>query len=250
MPELWVMIAVAGVMLVATFVRSAFGFADGLLAMPLLALVVDMQIALTLVAFTSVMMSILVLRDSWRSVDVAIAWRLVAAACLGIPLGLLFFKGSNEKTLQYVLAGLVISFAAYRLWSPDALKLNGDGSGYLFGFVGGVLGGAYNIAGLPIVIFGSLRSWPLQKMRGTLQCFFLPTSILVVIGHGFAGWWKAEVGYLFLAAVPCMGVAFVLGSFMSHRIPAGKFDRYICLLLVMVGTLLLIRALWAPIVNV
>ena len=41
-----------------------------------------------------------------------------------------------------------------------------------FGFFAGILGGAYNTNGPPVVIYGSLRKWSPATFRATLQGYF------------------------------------------------------------------------------
>ena len=63
------LLLVAGILFVSTFIRSAVGFGDALLAMPLLALIVSLQTATPLVAFMSMMVSAGILITHWQTVD-------------------------------------------------------------------------------------------------------------------------------------------------------------------------------------
>ena len=63
------------VVFLATLVRSAFGFGEALVAVPLA------------VALSVTVAGIILLQD-WRHVHVGSAWRLVISTFAGIPLGL------------------------------------------------------------------------------------------------------------------------------------------------------------------
>src|SRR5579884_3839565 len=82
-------LAVVGVVFLATLVRSAFGFGEALVAVPLLAFVIPVPVAVPLATLLSVTVAGLILLQDWRHVHARGAWWLVAATLPGIPLGLL-----------------------------------------------------------------------------------------------------------------------------------------------------------------
>jgi uncharacterized membrane protein YfcA len=63
------LIPVAGVLFVAAFIRSALGFGDAVVAMPLLAMAVGLRTATPLVAFVGPTISLLILARDWRRVE-------------------------------------------------------------------------------------------------------------------------------------------------------------------------------------
>ena len=63
----------------STFVRSALGFRDALIAMPLLVFVVSLQTAAPLVAMGASTIAFTILLKSWRKVEIRAAWRLVVS---------------------------------------------------------------------------------------------------------------------------------------------------------------------------
>lgn len=243
MPEMWEIVAVVAVLLGATLMRTTFGFGDGLLAMPLLSMIAGVRVASPVVALVAITISLLVLIDCWRDFRFANVWRLTVAGLLGIPLGLFFLKGADERILQVALAAVILVFAMHRFWQPESLKLTSDRPAWAFGFVSGVLGGAYNTSGPPIVIFGSLRGWSRDRFRATLQAYFLTLSTCVAAGHGATGLWNAKVFTFYVASLPAVAIAFFVGTRLSRRIPEGKFDRWVSALLAAIGLMFLIRAL-------
>jgi hypothetical protein len=53
----------------------------------------------------------------------------------------------------------------------------------MFGFVAGALGAAYNTNRPFIVIYASLRHWPPEEFRATLQGFFFAAGRPILTGH-------------------------------------------------------------------
>lgn len=233
-------IIVLSIVFISALTRSTLGFGDALIAMPLLAMAVGIQIATPLVALIASTIAITILLRNWRSVDVGSAWRLVVSSLVGIPIGLVFLKGAHENIVTALLALLIISFALYSLLKPTLSFPTGDGSAYAFGLLAGILGGAYNTNGPPIVIYGALKKWPAKSFRATLQGYFFPTGLSIVIGHGLAGLWTSEVLHLYLVSLPIVFLAILLGGRLNSSIPAGKFDRYVHIALIIIGTMLLV----------
>jgi len=227
----------------STFTRSTFGFGDALIAMPLLAMTVGMQIATPLVALIASTIAMTILLRSWRSVNVESAWRLVVSSLVGIPIGLVFLKGTYEGIITTLLALLIVSFSLYNLLKPKLLALADDKPAYAFGLLAGILGGAYNTNGPPVVIYGTLRRWPAESFRATLQGYFLPTGLLIVLGHGLAGLWTPSVLRFYVISLPVVFLAILLGSKLNRSIPQGKFDRYVHIFLILLGTMLLIDSI-------
>jgi uncharacterized membrane protein YfcA len=114
----------------------------------------------------------------------------------------------------------------------------------IFGFFGGVLGAAYNTQAPPIVIYGALRGWPPEMFRATLQGYFLPTGLAILVGQGAAGLWTAEVLKIFLWSIPVLAGAAGIGRFFSRRIPPGKFNRWVYGLLFVSGAVLAIKVIF------
>ena len=109
---------------------------------------------------------------------------------------------------------------------------------YAFGFVAGLLGGAYNTNAPPIVLYGALCRWTPERFRATLQAYFLPAAILVVGGHAVAGLWTRDVFVLYVFTLPFVAVGVVLGRAVQRRIVAESFTRLLYVVLVVCGTLL------------
>lgn len=226
------------ILFISTLTRSTLGFGDALLAMPLLTLTIGIKTATPLVALVSLTIAISILIHSWREVDVTAVRRLVLSSLAGIPFGLALLKAAPESFVQAVLGLLLISFGLYNLIAPRLPATERKELAYVAGYIAGVLGGAYNTAGPPIIIYGTLCRWPPERFRATLQGFFL-SSLFIVIGHGLAGLWTSDVLELYGYALPIVMFAIFLGGRLNKSLPRGQFDRFVYLVLVVMGVLLL-----------
>jgi hypothetical protein len=232
-------LGVVVILFIAVLTRSTFGFGEALVAMPLLALVLPVEVAAPLVAFVSTTTSAAVLAQDWRSVHARAAGRLLAASLVGIPLGLLLLTQADERIVKAALALVIIGFSGFCLLGQRPLALHGDGLAWIFGLFAGVLGGAYNTHGPPLVIYATLRRWSAEEFRATLQGYALPAGLLVLTAHGLAGLWVPAVFRHYLVSLPLVLAAVWLGRELNRRFPAQRFLLAAHALLLLLGLALL-----------
>jgi uncharacterized membrane protein YfcA len=238
---------VVAVIGLATVIRSAFGFGEALVAVPLLALVIPVEVAAPLAVLVSVTVAGLVLLQDWREVHPGSAGRLVLSTLFGIPLGLLMLTTVAEPVVKAALAAVIITFSASRLVGRSGFALEDDRLAWLFGFGAGVLGGAYGMNGPPLVAYGALRRWSPERFRATLQGYFLPASLVGMAGYWAAGLWVPVVTRYYLTSLPMVLAATALGRVLNRRMDGPRFLACVHVGLVVVGVMLLIQSVraWA-----
>jgi len=236
----------AGVMIIlfcSTFVRSSIGFGDALIAMPLMTMLVGLKTATPTIGLMAVTIAATILIRNWRIADLRTALGLVIASCTGIPIGLVLLKGLNEDFMKAILGIILILYGIYGLIKPRLGQISSHrGWMFLSGFVAGVLGGAYNTNGPPIVIYGTLRRWASSKFRATLQGYFLPSGFFIALGHGISGLWTRQVFAYFVFSLPLVFLAIFLGGKVHNSLSQTHFDRYVHIALTTLGLMLILRA--------
>jgi hypothetical protein len=231
---------VLGILFLSTFTRSALGFGDALVAMPLLTLVVGVQTATPLVALAASTIAVSLLIQIWRQVNLAAAWRLILATLLGIPFGLIALKFVPEQILRSVLGLLLIAFGTYNLAEFTLPTLDGERFSWLFGWIAGLFGGAFNANGPPVVIYGLMRNWSPDRFRATLQGYFLFTGGSILVAHGLAGLWTRPVLWYYLSALPVIVVAILVGNWANARISGETFNRLVYAFLIVMGVFMFV----------
>lgn len=240
MPTPWILF----VMFLATFVQCTFGFGNALVAMPLLAFLVPLAFATPLVALTSMTVTVVIVITDWRHMEFGAAARLTVGAVFGIPIGLWLLTSVDERIVKGVLAVVIFGFAGFSLANPRQWHLKNDRWGLAFGWIAGILGGAYNTHGPPLVIFGFLRDWSAQQFRATLQGYFLLAGSLVLAGHWYKGLWTPSVLWHYLLCLPLTFLAAVMGYVLNRKIPAHRFQRMIHVALLFIAVSLLANVVW------
>lgn len=250
MTTLW---AIITVMLIATMVKAVFGFGEALVAVPLLTLFIGVKTATPLVALMTTTTTAALVWQNRRNIEIGSVWRLILAAVIGVPFGVYFLRVVPEEVVTIGLGIILILFGGYFLLHPITLKrINPTAAGegdqlknerwaYGFGFVAGLLGGAYTVGGPPVLMYGSLRGWSPEQFRAGVQSSYLPISILTLISHGAAGLWTVPVVQTYLLMIPIGLIATTIGNRLNHRLPAQQFRGLVYGLLVILGILMLVR---------
>lgn len=235
-----IIIITLAILFVAAFVKACLGFGEALLALPLLTLVIGLQMATPLIGLIGASLTTLIIAKSWRHIDFSATWQLVIAALIGIPVGVWGLKRLPEMWATTGLGMLLVLVALNNLLKPTFRPLRGAGWPYVFGFVAGVCGGAYTIAGPPVLLYGALRKWPPEQFRATLQSFFLPVTMMIILTHANAGLWTRDVLLLYVFALPVLGLSFWLGARASQRLASETFERLVYGALIVLGALLIV----------
>lgn len=237
-------LGVLAIVFIATLIRSAFGFGEALVAVPLLAFFIPLRVAAPLAVLISVTIAGVIVVQDWQKIHLRSAGWLVVSTFCGIPLGLLLLTGRHQAIAKAVLALIIIAFSAYSLSGRRAPTLENDSRGWLIacGFSAGVLGGAYGMNGPPLVVYGTMRRWSAQRFRATLQGYFLPASMVGMAGYWVAGLWVPLVTHYFLMSLPVMLPAVWIGRVVNHRLQGDVFLRYVYAGLLLIGAILLAQA--------
>jgi uncharacterized membrane protein YfcA len=238
-------VLVVAVFFFATLVRSALGFGEALIAVPLLAFVLPVQVAAPVAVLVSITVAAVVVAQDWRHVQLGSAAWLVCSTLFGIPLGLLLLRSASEPMVKATLGVLVAAFSAAALRSRGTRELTNDRLAWLFGFSAGVLGGAYGMNGPPLVIYGSLRRWSPERFRATLQGYFLPASLIGMAGYWAAGLWTPSVNRYYLVSLPPVLLAIPLGRAVNRRLDVDRFLVYVHAMLFVSGAGLVLQGIAA-----
>jgi uncharacterized membrane protein YfcA len=161
---------------------------------------------------------------------------------IGIPIGLYFLQTADDTIVRIVLGAILVGYGLYNLVSPKLPYLKTEALAWPFGLASGILGGAFNSNGPPIVIYGTLRRWAPESFRATLQSVFLPTNLMVLASHAVGGLWTHEVFTLYAYSLPLMLLATLVGIRFGKRIPKEQFQKIVYGFLVAMGALLIVRA--------
>jgi uncharacterized membrane protein YfcA len=236
-------LAVVAVLFVATLIRSTFGFGEALVAVPLLAFILPVEVAAPVAVLVSITVAAIIVARDWRHVQLRSATWLLLSTLFGLPIGLVLLRSVPESIVKILLGLLVAGFSMWSLARVHAHELRNDRHAWIFGWLAGVLGGAYGMNGPPLAVYGTLRRWPPAQFRATLQSYFLPASVLGLIGYWAAGLWTPAVTRYYTLSLPAVVLAIALSRWMNRRLDAARFLVYVHAFLIVVGATLVVQSL-------
>ncbi|MFZ4828620.1 MAG: sulfite exporter TauE/SafE family protein [Phototrophicaceae bacterium] len=224
------------------------GFADGagLIATPLMALVMPMADATALLLPILLFIDVFNLRHYRNDYDRKNLTLLVPAGIVGIAIGALFFNTfqGNERVLKVGLGVLALVFLAYQLGRTRLLGLAEQYTAPpAFGFAMGILGGFTSTlahAGLPpILIYLLPQKLEPRRYVGTVAYLFFVINLVKLIPYTALGLLRVGNIPLTLVLLPVTYLGIRLGYWLQARIPKELFARIIYVLLFLTGVRLL-----------
>lgn len=229
------MLYVALIVFLGGFNQSLTGFGAGLVAMAFLPALVGIRLASPLVALVNLVLEAVLLLRFRHALKLGTVWPMVAASALMIPVGVWGLRRLDETLVTRIL-GMVMS--GYSLWALLGLRLpqlQGRMWAVVAGGLGGLLGGAYNTGGPPVILYGNCRRWPPAEFKANLTGYFVLNSVMVCGNHALAGNFSQPVLGYFLVGLPAVLLGVWLGFRLERHIRPDLFRKIVLALLLVMG---------------
>lgn len=229
------------IIFLAAFNQGLTGFGFALTSIPLLSMVVGIKEAIPLAALCGFVVNIYLTIQLKSHIDFSDIKFLILGSVMGIPLGVFFLAEADENLILKILAVIILLFVvinATPFIKPFNIK---NGWGIVFGFFSGVLGGAFNTNGPPILIYLYLKDWDKFKQKASITAFFIVASTLIVTSHAISGFTTTEVITHAGLALPFLIAGLLLGSFTFPKISSKLYRKLILLFLTTMSLVLLFQ---------
>ncbi len=227
------------VILFASFVHGGVGFGVALIAVALMSLYLLPQESVPLMSLLAGTLNFTMLMRYRQAFNWRATIRLTLGALAGVPIGVFLLRQLDGDLVIKLLGVIVLGYGVYALLNLQLPELKRPFYGYIFGFFGGILSGAYNTGGPPAIVYGSCRRWPPAMFKGNLQGYFLINGSLVMLTHLLMGNYTPIVLQRFLYAVPAVFLGLGLGFTLDGRIDPVLFRKLVLRLLLVLGAALL-----------
>lgn len=228
---------IALVVFAGVFTQTVSGFGMGLIMMPLMLAIVGTEIARPLVALIGITVQFTVFIRLRKFVSAGSVGLLVIGGVVGIPLGNWIVERQilNEQAFITLLALVIIGYALYALFAPRLPELKTNRGLVGVGLASGVLTGAYNVGGPPVVIYADARRWTPDQLRGNLQGFFFLKSIVLILTHALSGNFTLQVWQGMVWSVPAIVLGIFVGFWLHPHISVVRFRQIVLILLLLMG---------------
>jgi hypothetical protein len=228
-------LAIAIIVFLAILTQAITGSGLALIAMPLLVEILDPLTAASLVALMAITTQLIMLARYRQSLQAYGLWRLIAGSLLGIPIGIYALSRLDEQVILTVLGLVLITYVTISLFTLPLPPFRSPNWGFGFGFLSGMLGGAYNTGGPPFVIYGLSQKWEAQRFKANLQLLLMVNSFTVVVAHLFAGHYTSEVLQNYVLALPMILLGAFTGFWIDRYINEVVFRRIVLVVLLVIG---------------
>jgi uncharacterized membrane protein YfcA len=227
------------IVLLASFTQGFSGFGFQLVALSLLSLLIDLKHAIPLCALFGLAINIYLIISLREHIKFFELKRLIIGSIIGIPIGVYFLSEANPELIKLLLGIVLLIFVG--ISSTKIIKAKGINVkwGYLFGFLSGLLGGAFNTNGPPVLIYFHLQGWDKFKLKAAITGFFIFSSVLIAASHFISGLTTYSVLTDFLFYLPAIILGQIIGKIMFNRISSDLYHKFILIFLTIVGSIMI-----------
>jgi uncharacterized protein len=223
------------VIFLGVFTQSLTGFGSGLVTMAFLPAMIGIQAASPLVALVNIVIELALLVRFRHALQVRAIWPMIIASLALIPLGVWAVSSLDENLVLTVLGLVMVSFSGWALLGIRLPRLRHPAWGVVAGGLGGVLGGAYNTSGPPVILYGNCRGWPPAEFKANLTGYFIINSVFIVVNHAWSGHFNSDVLQVFALSLPAIALGMLAGFWLDRWINPVVFRKIVLGLLLVMG---------------
>ncbi|MFI4947374.1 MAG: sulfite exporter TauE/SafE family protein [Alphaproteobacteria bacterium] len=240
-------LAFYALVLVGAFaVRGAAGFGAGLIAVPLLAFILPVPTAVAVATVLTMITSARQVGRDWGLIAWGQFFLVSFYTVIGIGLAFYFIKTLDEHALRRGLAGFLILYSLYALWTRGSspvlpTRWHGAlaaGAGVSGGFFGALFGGG--VGPIYVVYFNVVRL-NREVFRVTMSMIMLVSVAIRITGYASFGFYGRSALTLLALGLPLVFVGSWLGDRIARRLDPRRFGALVGGLVLLSGVALLLR---------
>lgn len=221
--------------------KSGFGGGLGVLAVPLMSLVIPPQQAAAILLPLLIVMDWFTIwhyRKNWDKRNLLI---LLPAAIVGIVLGSLFFKYLTEAHIRILVGFLAILFVGNYFMKRQAVKRHGADvpRGLLWGSIAGFTSFGVHAGGPPINIYLLPQQLDKSIFVGTTVLFFTIVNLVKVVPYMLLGQFSTGNLLISLVLAPLAPLGVWLGVKLHNKVNEKLFYTFCYIFLFITGLKLL-----------
>lgn len=214
MEETYMLILIALVTLLASYIQGVTGFGFGIVAMIFLPTFLLYTEANVLSSVLSTVTSAIILFSVYKNVH----WKNLIFPLIGSIVAnyfaITFVKGAENQVLTLLLGIALFLLSVYFFFFSNKIKIRATWyAGLIAGTISGVMSGLFSIGGPPVVIYYMQSEENTDDYLATISAYFILSGIISVAMKAFNGFITTNV--LFGIAVGVLGM--LIGSLLAKR---------------------------------
>lgn len=238
--------AAAAIITLAYTVFGLTGFGSSITAMPLLAHLLPLRMAVPMMLLFDLCAGLLLGLKNRSAVDRRELLRLVPFMLAGMGIGVTLLVKAPERALLFVLGVFVLAYSAWSLLVRPSFKPMATAWSAPLGTAGGVFTALFGTGGPIYTIYLARRIDDKQALRATISSLIVLSGLARLALFGSAGLYaQDDLLRLALWLLPCSLAGLFLGSRLHRRLPAQRVVQLVWAILILGGASLVWRSLAA-----
>lgn len=225
------------IIFLAGLTQGVTGFGFALVSAPVMVIFLSPKVVVPIVVTYGLLISVVILLECRKWLDLRRIWPLMIAGLAGIPVGVYLLTLLEAGTLK-VFIGIVITLFALAILTGSQKPIKNEKLAFgPVGFVSGLLGGSTSMGGPPAVLFFANQGVEKQTFRANLVAYFLVLSVGAVIAFILNGLVTAEVINYTVVFLPSMALGGLTGIKVASKVEEEFFQKIVLFVVIIAGLL-------------
>lgn len=225
----------AFIIFIAYLFNSLMGFGGGLIAIPLLALILPIKQAVVIVLLFGALQGMLFLANT-KDIDKKILKSMLPAAIIATVLGLICFEYFTSEFMRISLAILIVIYLLYKIFISRPLPI----PAWLAGVGGGLLQGLMGTGGPVFMMYFNESGRSKVVFRSTIMVVFCVVNFIRLGFTGFMGHLESAVFVNAASAVLPFFFALYIGQKYHGHVNKELFNTLVYIVLAISAVSLII----------
>lgn len=227
--------------------KGGLGPALGVIAVPLMSLVISPLQAATIMLPILCIMDIFAIQKFRQHYDLHQLKILLPAAFVGITLGISMMGLLPAKTLKLAIGTIAICFCLHFLLqllsSKNTATRPNRWAGYFWGILSGFTSAQIHAGGPPITIYLLPQKLDKKILIGTMAIFFAIVNYVKLIPYSLLGFFDSSNLLTSLVLIPLAPVGVKLGYYIMQRVSQQTIYLFLYIMLFLSGIKLCVDGL-------
>ena len=232
--EIWITILL--VVCLASVVQGVAGFGFGIVTISMIPLVLGFRDSISLMTLLMVAVSIMMFFRTRREFNWKDCKNIIPGLVLGVPIGVYIVVVVDEALILKIFGVInIIIGLHYLLYNRRKGKAIPEVFAFPVGLSGGLLAGAFNMGGPPLIAYLYSRPWDLDRIKSVMSTAFLATTFLRLPFVGLTAERVDLVLLLFLAALVPIWIFMNFGFSLARKFTAQGLRNAVYTYLTLIG---------------
>ena len=233
---------VVPVMMLAGWVHGALGLGFPMIATPLIAIFVDVKIAILITLLPTVTVNVASVASADKVLPVINKYRVLLVATLaGGVVGAMVIAHADPSPFRLLLAALIVLFIFSARLNRKLPIGSGDATLGMFGLVAGFSGGTTNVMVAVLIIYFLANNTPRGEMIASMNFCFLIGKLSQIAVFTMAGLITIP-SLLYTSPLALIALAALFfGQRVAQTIPVERYKRILYAVLLLLAVVLVVQ---------